>query len=165
MRFSDLMLGGVLLLFAAVLGGYSTTFPPIPGQRFGAGLFPLLIALGFAGCGAVLVVQGLRRLRRVGAGGEEPDPLVARTDWTHKPGAILSVFLTIALVIVYILASRHVGFMPMMAALMLVLFRLLRVPWGPAILFSVAGTLVLDFVFRSLLLVPLPFGIMPYPPW
>jgi putative tricarboxylic transport membrane protein len=50
-------------------------------------------------------------------------------------------------------------------AMLLVLFRLLSVSWGKAIFFAVAATLATDYVFRSLLLVPLPFGVMPRLPW
>lgn len=157
MRFSDRLLGGVLLAFAAVLAGFSMTFPAIPGQRYGAETFPLLIAVGLAVCGVTLLVQDLRRRQR--------EPLVARGDWAQAPGALLAVAVTVGLVIAYILLSRRVGFMPMMAVVLLVLFRLLRVPWWQAVALTLVGTLLLDFVFRSLLLVPLPFGFMPYLPW
>lgn len=165
MRLGDLTLGGVLLVLAAALAGFSTTFPAIPGQRYGAELFPLLVALGFAGCGLALVRQGVRRARLAARGAAEPEPLVARTDWTHEPRAIPAVLLTIALMVAYILFSQRLGFMPMMAGMLLVLFRLLRVPWGQSLGFALGGTLLLDLLFRSLLLVPLPFGILPYLPW
>ncbi|MDF2096958.1 tripartite tricarboxylate transporter TctB family protein [Aquibaculum arenosum] len=159
MRFNDMMLGAVLLAFAVVLAGFAMTFPAIPGQRFGAGLFPLLIALGFAACGIALVLQHLRSPH---AGRE---PLVMRTEWTQKPGAILAVLITIAVMIGYILLSRPIGFLPIMALMTLILFRLLQVPWWQALLFAVGGTFVLDLIFRSLLMVPLPYGIIPYLPW
>jgi len=163
MRFSDLMLGGMLLLFALVLGGFSFTFPAIPGQRYGAELFPQLVALGFGACAVTLLVQSLRRARR------HPDaprePLVGRTEWTLKPGAIRAVFITIGVVVLYILFSERIGFLPAMAALLVVLFRVLQVPWPTTLVSTLVGTLVLDFVFRSLLLVPLPFGLLPYLPW
>ncbi|WP_366555083.1 tripartite tricarboxylate transporter TctB family protein [Aquibaculum sediminis] len=159
MRFNDMMLGAVLLAFAVVLAGFATTFPAIPGQRFGAGLFPLLIALGFAGCGIALVLQHLRSPH---AGRE---PLVARTDWTQKPGAIMAVLVTIGLMIGYILLSRPLGFLPTMAVMILILLRLLQVPWWQTLVFAIGGTFLLDLIFRSLLMVPLPYGIVPYLPW
>ncbi len=156
MRFSDTMLGGMLLAFALALAGYSWTFPAIPGQHYGAATFPMVIAIGFAGCGIALAVRGLR------AGGE---PLVARTEWTRRPGALPAVLTTVALVLVYIVFARRIGFIPMMAALLIVMLWMLRVAWWQAILIAVVATLIIDFVFRSVLLVPLPLGIMPRPPW
>ena len=156
MRFSDTMLGAILLAFAAVLASYSWTFPAIPGQQYGAATFPILIAVGFAGCGAVLLARAVRA-RGV--------PLIARTEWTRRPGAIPAVLTTVALVPAYILLAGPIGFVPVMAALLVIMFWLLRVPWwqGPAL--AVVVTLVIDFVFRNLLLVPLPLGVMPRLPW
>ena len=163
MRFSDLRLGGILLLFAVVLGAYSFTFPAIPGQRYGAELFPQLVALGFGACAVALLLQSLRKAK------SDPDAprekLVSRTDWTLKPGAITAVLLTMALVVLYILFSERIGFLPAMGLLLLVLFRLLHVPWRTTLASTLLGSLGLDFIFRSLLLVPLPFGLLPYLPW
>jgi len=163
MRFSDLMLGGMLLLFALVLGAFSFSFPPIPGQKFGAALFPQVIALGLGGCALALLLQSWRKARL--DPGSPREPLVGRTEWTLKPGAIAAVFLTIGLVVLYILFSQRIGFLPSMSALLVILFRLLRVPWPSTLAAALLGSLLLDFVFRSLLLVPLPFGILPPLPW
>lgn len=156
MRFSDTMLGGMLLAFAVALASYSWTFPAIPGQHYGAATFPLLIAAGFAGCGVILLARGLRA-RGV--------PLIERTEWTRRPGAMSAVLTTIALVVVYILFARTVGFILMMTALLVVMLVMLRVPWWQSVPIAVVATLVIDFVFRSFLLVPLPLGILPRPPW
>ncbi|HLW28082.1 MAG TPA: tripartite tricarboxylate transporter TctB family protein [Kiloniellales bacterium] len=163
MRFNDLMLGSMLLLFAVVLGAYSFTFPPIPGQRFGAALFPQVIALGLGGCALTLLLQSWRRAR---ANPPAPrTPLISRTEWTLKPGAIAAVFLTIGLVVLYILFSEKIGFLLSISAILIILFRLLHVPWSSTLAATLVGSILLDFVFRSLLLVPLPFGILPRLPW
>lgn len=156
MRFSDTMLGAVLLVFGLALSVYSQTFPPIPGQRYGAAAFPTAIALGLLACGAVLVARGVRT-----AG----VPMITRTEWTRKPGAMLAVLVTILCVVAYILFSRAVGFIPMTFAILIVLFRMLRVPWWQSVLLAIATAFLCDYVFRSILLVPLPFGIMPRLPW
>ena len=54
MRFSDTLLGCVLLVLAAVVGWVASGFPPVPGQDHGASSFPLVIAAGFAACGLLL---------------------------------------------------------------------------------------------------------------
>lgn len=157
MRFSDVMLGVMLLAFGAVLAGFATTFPAIPGQRYGAEAFPFLIAIGFVGCGIALVLRGIRR--------KSGEALIARSDWAHRRGAIPAVLLTIGLVTAYVVVSGQVGFVPAMAALLFVLFRLLRVPWAHTAGLALVGTLLLDVLFRGVLLVPLPLGIVPRLPW
>ena len=125
MRFSDTMLGAVLLVFGLAVGFYSQTFPPIPGQKYGAAAFPTAIAIGFAACGLIMLARGWR------AAGV---PLIMRTEWTRKPGALLSVLVTILCVVAYILFARRVGFIPMMTLILVVLFRMLRVPWWQTVL-------------------------------
>lgn len=156
MRFSDTMLGAVLLVFGVALGIYSQTFPDIPGQSYGASAFPTAIAIGFAGCGLIMLARGLR------AAGT---PLIMRTEWTRKPGALLGVLVTILCVIAYVLLSRHLGFIPTITLVLIALFRLLGVPWWQTILFAIVTAFACDYVFRSMLLVPLPFGIVPRLPW
>lgn len=157
MRFSDVMLGVTLLAFGVVLAGFATTFPAIPGQRYGAETFPFLVAIGFVGCGIALILRGLRR--------KSGEPLIARTDWTRRRGAVPAVLLTIGLVIAYSAFSGQIGFVPAMAALLFVLFRLLRVPWAHTAGLALVGTFLLDVLFRGVLLVPLPLGIVPPLPW
>jgi hypothetical protein len=156
MRFSDTMLGALLVAFGLAVGLYSQSFPDIPGQRYGAAAFPVAIAIGLSACGLVMLVRGLR---------SAPVPLIARTEWTRKPGAMGAVLATILCVVAYILLARPLGFIPTAALILVVLLRLLQVPWWQTVFVAVATALVCDFVFRSLLLVPLPFGVMPRPPW
>ncbi|TKT69676.1 tripartite tricarboxylate transporter TctB family protein [Aquamicrobium sp. LC103] len=156
MRFSDTMLGAVLLVFGLAGGIYSQSFPAIPGQRYGAAAFPTAIAIGFAACGLAMLAAGWRS-----AG----VPLIMRTEWTRKPGALLAVLVTILCVVAYILFARTIGFIPVMTLILIVLFRMLHVPWWKAIAYAICATLVTDYIFRSILLVPLPFGLMPRMPW
>lgn len=156
MRLSDTMLGAILLMLGLAMGVYAYGFPAIPGQRYGAATFPILIAGGFVVCAIVLLVSGFRA---------SPTPLVMRTEWTRKPGALTAVLITILCVIAYIVLARPVGFIPTSTAILLVMFRLLGVSWWKAIGFAIGATLLTDYIFRTLLLVPLPFGVMPRMPW
>lgn len=155
MRISDTVLGGGLVIFAIVLAGYAQTFPDIPGQRHGAALFPSLVALGFAGCGLALVA-GEWRARA---------PAVTWPEWAGNPRALAGVVATIVGLVVYILLARTIGFVPMMIALLLALFALLRVRWWVALIAAIAATFIIEKVFVDFLLVPLPLGIMPRLPW
>lgn len=156
MRVSDAMLGGVLLVFAAVLAAMAQTFPAIPGQQYGAGVFPTAVALGFAACGAVLLVRGVR----AGA-----FPLVSRADWARDRHAALAVLVTILSVVGYILLARPIGFLPVMSVLLLVLFRMLAIGWLVALPLAIVATVVIQQMFARFLLVPLPLGIMPRLPF
>jgi len=156
MRFSDTMLGTTLLFLGAAIAIYARTLPDVPGQQYGAAAFPTLIGLAMIGCALILFVKGWQAGRV---------PLVVRTEWTRQPGALVAVSVTIACIVAYIFLARTIGFVPMSVAILLVLFRVLSVSWGKSVFFAVAATLVTDYVFRSLLLVPLPFGVMPRLPW
>ena len=156
MRLSDTMLGVLLVVFGLVVGLYAQSFPDIPGQKYGAAVFPVSIAFGFFVCGLVMVVHGLR---------SAPAPLITRSEWTRKPGALLAVAVTIACILAYVFFARTLGFIPMAVAILMVLFRMLDVPWVKAAAYAIGAALVCDFVFRTLLLVPLPFGLMPRLPW
>lgn len=156
MRFSDTMLGLMVLVFGLAMGSYAITLPAIPGQHYGAATFPLVIAAGFVACAAVLVVSGLRS-RGV--------PLVAFTLLRRRPGAMGALGVTAACVVAYVLLAHRIGFVPMSIAILLIMFRMLGVDWRKAIVVALIATFVIDYVFRSILLVPLPFGIMPRLPW
>lgn len=156
MRFSDTMLGTVLLVLGASIAIYARTLPDVPGQQYGAAAFPTLVGLAMIGCALILFVKGWQ------AGSV---PMIARTEWTREPGALVAVAVTILCIVAYIFLARPMGFVPISIAILLVMFRLLSVSLGKTVFFAVTATLVTDYVFRSLLLVPLPFGIMPRLPW
>jgi putative tricarboxylic transport membrane protein len=78
---------------------------------------------------------------------------------------MVAVLTTIGLVLAYILFARQIGFIPMMVGILVIMFWLLRVPLWQTLPIAIVAALVIDYVFRSLLLVPLPFGIMPRLPW
>ncbi len=54
MRIDDTVLGALVALLGAVVLWHVQGFPVIPGQRFGAGLFPGVIAAGMVACGLLL---------------------------------------------------------------------------------------------------------------
>ena len=51
MRVNDAITGFALLAFAIATFAYARTLPAIPGQDYGAAVFPMLVAAGLAGCG------------------------------------------------------------------------------------------------------------------
>jgi putative tricarboxylic transport membrane protein len=153
MRLNDAVTGAVLVVFAAALALWSQTFPPIPGQQYGAAVFPTLVATGLAGCGALMIVSGVRQ------GG----PVVAWADWARERHGLRNVVVTVAAILFYILAADTLGFILTMAPILLVLFRLLGVGWLPSIGLAIVVTLLVQYLFGSLLYVPLPWGVLS--PW
>jgi len=150
MRLNDAITGAALLLFAAALAAWSQSFPAIPGQQYGAAVFPTLVAAGLASCGILLVASGLRT-----AG-----PIIAWADWARERHGLRNVLVTIGAILFYILASDRLGFMPTMAPILLVLFRLLKVGWLLSVALAIVVTLAVQYIFGSLLYVPLPWGIL-----
>lgn len=152
MRVNDAVLGLLLVVFAVAVALVTRGFPDMPGQRFGPRDFPNLIALGFALCGAILVVRGWRSRGRV--------PWVRLGAWMTSARHLGDVAAVIGAVLFYIFAAPVLGFVPtafvLLAALML---RLGGRPL-PALAVAAAGTAVIHVAFAVWLRVPLPIGLM-----
>jgi putative tricarboxylic transport membrane protein len=73
-KINDALTGAALLALGLVILWHIQGFPAMPGQRFGPAWFPGIIAAGLAGCGLVLVVQGVRSRA----------PWVALDEWTRR---------------------------------------------------------------------------------
>lgn len=153
MRLNDALLGILLLGLAAALYTGSRGFPDIPGQRYGAALFPTIIAIGFLGCGLVLIASGLRARAR----------LVTFGDWARDPRGLVNVLATIGAIVLYIALSDRLGFVPTLAPILVVLLRLFGVGWALSIALAILVPIGMHWLFGRLLLVPLPWGILA--PW
>ena len=156
MRFSDVMLGAIFLLFGISLAWYSVGLPAIPGHKYGAATFPFFIAMGLIVCSARLIYSGIRQGR---------EPLVFIPEELKSPRALAGATATILLVVFYILFVRIIGFIPTAFIISFIMFLILRVKPARAAMISVVAAFVCDFIFRTMLLVPLPFGLMPRLPW
>lgn len=150
MKFSDTLMGGLLLVLAAAIGIYVSGFPRMPGQNYGAALFPGLIAAGFAVCGALLLARGLRAQA----------PMFEFARWTRVAPLATNFALVCAALLFYIFAAETLGFMVAGALLLLALFLKLGVRPLPAILVAVFAVLAFHLLFYQLLRVPLPWGIL-----
>lgn len=149
MRFNDALIGAALIVLAIAVYLYARTLPPIPGQQYGAAVFPSLIAAGLGGCGVALAVSGLRKWQ--GA--------LAPAAWTASRPAWTRLGATFALLLFYILTSDRLGFVPVSAVVLVAMFAMLGVRWWVAASLAVAVTVVIAWSFGRLLLVPLPRGL------
>jgi putative tricarboxylic transport membrane protein len=150
MRFNDAVLGGALLVFSIVIGLWSQSFPAIPGQEYGAAVFPTTVAIGMGLCSLVLIVSGLR----------QKGAALALGDWAQERHGFVRILVVIASVIFYILAAKPFGFIPTMTLVLLVNLRQLGVGWLQAVVIAIAIALLIQWSFGDLLHVPLPWGIL-----
>ena len=155
MRVNDALIGALLLLFAVALALYAQTFPAIPGQQFGAAVFPTAIAVLIGALSLLLIVQGVRSWQGV----------VAWSDWARSHHGPLNLAVALGGVLFYVFVADALGFIPTMAAILIALFILLQVRWWLALLVAAAVTLGIHIMFVDLLKVPLPWGIVPVFSW
>jgi putative tricarboxylic transport membrane protein len=151
LRANDVLSGLALIVFALAIITLTLSFPDFPGQKYGPSLFPRILGAGLILCGAALVRNGLAA-RRAGA------PWLELAPWTRDPWRVTSLLLTLALLIVYILASETIGFIPIALVFLLALFVWLGVRPVPAVLTAVVTTIAIHWFFSTMLRVPLPRG-------
>ena len=151
MRANDVISGLVLILVALAMIAMTANFPAFPGQKYGPSLFPRILGVGVIICGALIVMNGLRA-RRAGA------PWVEIAPWVYQPWRVGSFLLTLAWLLVYILVSETVGFIPVALLFLGSMFLWLGVRPIPALVIAVVGTLSIQYFFGTLLRVPLPRG-------
>lgn len=150
MRVSDLIVGLLVLIGAAALYAVASTFPPIPGQQYGADVFPKVTAAGLAACGFLLCLGSVR------AG---PFPL-ARATWVREPGALPRALGTLVLAAAYLVLVPYLGFVVTASLVLTGLFLLVRVRLQVAVPVAVAVALVTWWAFAHGLRVPLPRGLV-----
>jgi putative tricarboxylic transport membrane protein len=152
-RINDAVIGAVLVLFALAMMWHTLTFPAMPGQDYGPALFPVLIGIGFLITGLILIVSGLQR--------RKTEPWFAGGEWLRSPRHVLGFLAVIGGLVAYILVSDWLGFIPTALLLLfgwLVLFR--NGKPVSSLVIALAVTLVVNYAFSQLLLVPLPLGLL-----
>lgn len=150
MRVNDLILALLVLIGAVALGAAARTFPPIPGQQYGADVFPLAIAGGLFLCGAWLAFTTLRN----GAG------RMVSLSWAVEPGSAMRVGGTLVLVALYMVATPTLGFIAASTLVLIGLFLLLKVRLRVAVPVAAIASVCVFYAFAHLLRVPLPRGLI-----
>ena len=152
MRINDAVVGAALTCFSGALIAYSLTFPSIPGQDYGPGLFPILIGVGLAGCGIGLVVKGVAD--------REERPLIQLPDWASSPRLVVNFALGIGGIVFYMYTVDVLGFLLTAFAILATLFIWLRGRLVSSLVFAATISLATHIVFHNILLVPLPWGVL-----
>ena len=153
MRFNDAVIGSVLIVFASAMIAFTRTFPALPGQDYGPALFPTLIGIGLIVAGGIMVAGGIARRRT--------EPWFEGGPWLRSgPHAARFISVLVGL-LAYILVSDWLGFI-LTSLILLTVWLVLFRGGKPLSSFVIAlgVTLVVNYAFTNLLLVPLPLGLL-----
>jgi putative tricarboxylic transport membrane protein len=154
MRFSDTVLGAIFLALAAFIITSASGFHTPPGQKFGPGFFPTIVASIMAAAAIGLIVKGLA--------GRRGTRLVELDPWFSQPRLIIQGASVFAFLLGYLAFSEELGFLIVAPLLLWALIWLL---WGhPVLALAIAAgsSFAIHQFFVQVLLVPLPWGIVPY---
>lgn len=156
MRFHDSVIG----LIAVMIGGFvlyqASAFQNFQSHQlaYGPGFFPSIVATVLIAAGLALTVSHLSSLRQSG--------WVEIAPWLRTPRLVLNAAAVLLSVVVYILTADAVGFLIVAPAILFLLIVLLWGRPGWALVIALVTTFVIHQFFLVVLLVPLPWGVLPY---
>jgi putative tricarboxylic transport membrane protein len=153
MKVDDRILGALFALLGVIVLWHVQGFPVIPGQKFGAALFPGVISAGLVICGLLLGARGIRQ--RAAAG-----PLVAFDTWARDPLIVVRFLSVPAGLLFYILTSNFLGFHIAASLAMVAWLLVFGARPLPALAIAIAFPVLMHFAFYKLLRVPLPWGVL-----
>lgn len=152
MKVSDRLFGLVFAIIGLGVAAYGLRLPPMPGQAYGAGLFPLSVGLCLAGAGVMMAIGGWRRRATEG--------LITITDWGRSPRHLINLAITLGCLLAFGLFIRPIGFAVLTFATMSVLLMRFGQPIWRALPAGLIGAAVFQYVFGTLMRVPLPPGLL-----
>lgn len=152
MRFNDAIIGLVLIGFALLAADATRSFPSMPGQAYGAALFPRILCAGLAICGLILVAKGVRN--------RATQPLLDRDAWALTAKGPITLAIVLSGMVLYILVSEWLGFIPSAFLLLTAILLRLRGRWASSLVIAAGTTMVVHYLFYKVLLVPLPWGVL-----
>ena len=153
MRFNDAVFGVILLVFSTAITVIAqTTFPELPGQNYGPAFFPTVIGCVLFGCGVILLGRGIAHWKA--------QPLVEFGEWARMPRHVVNFFLIFAALLVFILFTDSVGFIPISFLIFVVLLSRFGCRLWTSVVIGILATLFIHTAFYKFLLVPLPWGIL-----
>jgi putative tricarboxylic transport membrane protein len=139
----------VLALLGLTVLWSARAFPNVPGQKLGAGFLPLLVGAGLVVCAGLLFRRTLRA-----------SPREAERSAAGTQERVLAPLMVLGAVVLYVLLSHRLGFLLVAPVCLVLLFRTFGQGWRSAVLWAVAGTVVVHVAFYKLLRVPLPWGVL-----
>lgn len=176
MKLPDWLIGAILLALSLGVLWHVQSFPDIPGQEYGAALFPGLAAAGLGVASLILLLGSRRRhgapapLRADPMLGELERETELETELETKreeaeAGPMtarrrLALALSVASIVFYIFFSESLGFIPIGIAILSALMWAYGTRPGIILPVAVIATLLIHTGFYKLLRVPLPWGIL-----
>lgn len=146
----DLPAAGVVTTLGIVFLVAAWHLPPTPGQAYGAGFLPSLVATLMTMAGIALAVRALRRMSRFPT---EPAIPATRPDW-------LGALLVVAVLVAYVVLVERLGFhLTAAASVAALVWAFTRRPWF-ALAFGGTAAVLVHLAFYGLFRVPLPWGLL-----
>lgn len=174
MKINDALSGLLVALFAVAIYMSSAALPAM-GQDIGPNVFPQALAGGFMICAVLLVIRGLRGLRKASAshgqdsaaavGDDQDARWFTVPEWVGNRHARFAFLLIPVSLVFYIWVSEPLGFLPTAFVLLMVLFLTFRTRVAMAVPVALASALGIHYIFYKLLKVPLPWGILQPVAW
>jgi putative tricarboxylic transport membrane protein len=144
----DRVLGCLAVLLAIPVAVASWRFDIGSVRLPGPGFWPFLIAVSMLGLGAALVLR----------------PAPAPAGAAEAPSRWRNFWIGMGTLVFYVLALEPVGYLLTTLLVLLVQFRFVEErPWRGSLVTAVVAAAVSLVLFRTLLKVPLPLGILPLP--
>jgi len=154
MKINDAIIGAVLVVFAIIVISYTRTFPSLHGQSYGPDLFPILISLGLIGCGAILIIKGIASKKQ-----NTQQPWITVPVLADNADIGINFVLVLLALLIYILFSTTLGFIPLSILILAVLTYRLGSSISVSLLTAILATVLIQLLFAKVLLVPLPAGL------
>ena len=151
MKLNDALVGAILLVVGVTVLLITRGYPQIHGQEIGPAVFPSVVALTMIGCAAILMFNGWKARAR--------SPWWEVPPWMGSRRHIGAFCVAIGAVLAYIAFGDLLGFFIIGTATLLVLFLVLGVKPGVAVVTALIATAIIWYAFYKLLRVPLPWGV------
>jgi putative tricarboxylic transport membrane protein len=166
MRLPDRITGLLIFGLGAVAAYAGSRLPPVPGQRIGPNVFPLVIGVSLCLCGLMIAF-------RIGHSFEEEAeadlaahsnlPTEEQVLAAHGPLYKLRVLIPPALLIFYAMAADRLGFYVTTALMIVTAALVFGARPRLAVPLALIAPVLVHVVFYKLLRVPLPAGLVPMP--
>jgi len=167
MQLSDRVTGLFMVALGSLAAYGGSRLPPVPGQQIGPNVFPLVVGVGLAICGA-MIAFGVGRhyeeeaeadLARISGQFVTESTATDHPAWWYGLKALVPP----GLLLFYVLAVDALGFLPTAAVMALTASLALGARLRLTIPLAIGAPLFVNLVFAKLLRVPLPSGLLPLP--
>jgi putative tricarboxylic transport membrane protein len=147
---------------AAAYGG--SLLPPVPGQQVGPNVFPMVVGVGLALCGAMIAfgvgsVLEQEAEAELAAHSAPVEPEVSPSPLLNA----LKILLPPALLLGYVFVGDRLGFVPTAFCIVLAISLAMGARLKLALPLALVAPVIVHLVFLKLLRVPLPPGLLPMP--